>query len=377
MLLAGVVVNRLATFIIPFLSLVLTRDHGFTAGEAGAVLLCYGAGTLLSLLLGGLLTDALGRRATILLSLFAAGGLAVVLGFVEGTLPFVALLLLYGFFSDLYRPAVSSVIGDLLPPEERLSGYAALRTAVNLGWAVGLSVGGLLADLGPRVLFLGDGATTLLFGVIVWAGVPETRRADAPARALRPSELLRPLVESGVLRRSCAAALGWGLLVISWMTVFPLTAADGGFPPLVYGLLMGWNGLLVAVFQMPLAAALGGRRRLRVAAAGMALGGVCMALLPVVPHPSAWAVLMTFYTVGEMMVVPQLTAFVADRAPAEARGSWLGIHGACSYNLAFALAPAVLLPLREAVGDGVYWPAMLVVGVAPGVMVMRGLEREG
>ena len=375
-LLAGVVVNRLATFIIPFLTLVLTRDHGFSAAGAGAVILAYGAGTLLSLLLGGLLTDALGRRRTILLSLFLAGGIAVILGFVEETIPFVSLLMAYGFVSDLYRPAVASVIGDLLRPERRAQGYAALRTAVNLGWAVGLSLGGILADLGPRILFLGDGATTLAFGFIVLAGVPETRAAGAPSTPLRPSDLLRPLVEDPVFRRSCAAAAAWGLLVISWMTVFPLTVAAAGHPALVYGVVMGWNGLLVALFQLPVAAAVGPRRRLRAAAAGMALGGACVAAIPLVPHPSAWIALMTVYTLGEMLVIPQATAFVSDWAPPERRGSYLGIHGACSYNLVFAVAPLVLLQGRLELGDRLYWPALALLAVAPGVLLLRGLDRD-
>ena len=95
------------------------------------------------------------------------------------------LLVAFGFIADLYRPAASAIIGDLLPSSERASGFAGLRMAVNLGWASGTAIGGLLADWDWRLLFLGDGLTTLAYGVLVYFAIPETRpeALDGPAPA--------------------------------------------------------------------------------------------------------------------------------------------------------------------------------------------------
>src|SRR5512144_2723058 len=154
-LIFGTLVNKLGTFILPYLALVLLRDFHLGEARAARLLFAYGAGSLVSILAGGVLTDRLGRRRTLLISLFGSGLLAVAMGLAPSAGAFVPLLLAFGFIGDLYRPAASAVIGDLLPSSERASGFAGLRMAVNLGWAAGTALGGVLADWNWRLLLLG------------------------------------------------------------------------------------------------------------------------------------------------------------------------------------------------------------------------------
>ena len=77
----GTLVNKLGTFIFPYLSLVLMRDFGMTPARAGLLMTCHGLGAIVSVLTGGVLTDRLGRRRTLLLSMFGGGILAVAMGF--------------------------------------------------------------------------------------------------------------------------------------------------------------------------------------------------------------------------------------------------------------------------------------------------------
>ena len=146
LLLAGTLVNKLGTFVVPYLTLVLLRDLHMAEREAGYLIFAYGAGSLVSILTGGVLTDRLGRRRTLLLSLIGSGVLALVMGLLPSPRLFVPLLVAFGFIADLYRPAASAMIGDLLPSSQRASGFAGLRMVVNLGWAAGTALGGVLAD---------------------------------------------------------------------------------------------------------------------------------------------------------------------------------------------------------------------------------------
>ena len=180
LLLTGTLINKAGTFIVPYLTIVLLRDFHLTETEAAELLFAYGAGSIVSILAGGFLTDRMGRRVTLLVSLFGSGVMAVGMGFATSARVFVPLLVLFGFVADLYRPAASAIISDLLPSGQRATGFAALRMAVNLGFAVGMGVGGLLADWSWRWLFFGDGLTTLAYGVVVFLFVPETR-PEAPA----------------------------------------------------------------------------------------------------------------------------------------------------------------------------------------------------
>ena len=165
LLLVGTLVNKLGTFIVPYLTLVLLRDLHMREGEAARLLFAYGAARSSRSSPAASITDRFGRRRTLLVSLFGSGVLAVAMGLAPSARFFVPLLVAFGFIADLYRPAASAIIGDLLPSSERASGFAGLRMAVNLGWASGTAIGGLLADWDWRLLFLGDGLTTLAYGV--------------------------------------------------------------------------------------------------------------------------------------------------------------------------------------------------------------------
>src|SRR5260221_6526365 len=168
LLVMGSFVNKLGTFIIPYLTLVLRKDFRLEDAAAARLLLAYGGGSLVSIVVGGVLTDHLGRRLTRLLSLLRSRAIAVALGLVSSIRIFAPLLVLLGFVADLYRPAASAIIGDLLPSSQRATGFAAVRTAVNLGFAVGMSLAGFLAPWGSPVSFLPGGGGSRLHGALVF-----------------------------------------------------------------------------------------------------------------------------------------------------------------------------------------------------------------
>ena len=71
-LFAGAFVNRLGTFVLPFITLYLT-SRGYSAPQAGLGLAAYGVGAIAAQGVGGLLADRLGRRNAIALSSMIGG----------------------------------------------------------------------------------------------------------------------------------------------------------------------------------------------------------------------------------------------------------------------------------------------------------------
>src|SRR5690242_939511 len=67
----GTFVNRFGTFVMPFLALYLTR-RGFTPAQGGVAVAAYGGGHFAASLIGGHLADRIGRRTTIVISMFAS-----------------------------------------------------------------------------------------------------------------------------------------------------------------------------------------------------------------------------------------------------------------------------------------------------------------
>ena len=389
-LIFGTLVNKLGTFILPYLALVLLRDFHLGEHTAARLLFAYGSGSLVSILAGGVLTDRLGRRRTLLLSLFGSGLLAVAMGLAPSARQFVPLLLAFGFIGELYRPAASAVIGDLLPSSERASGFAGLRMAVNLGWAAGTALGGVLADWSWRLLFLGDGLTTLAYGVIVFLAIPDTRPGGvvlavtrAPASEDSPATspaAHRPLAPAGhplfdlVYLQMLAAAFLFTFIFCSNLSVFPLTVTRGaGYPARVYGALVAVNGLLIAFFEISIVAWLKRFRRLRVAALGNLLCACGFGMLGLVMHWAWFLLAVLVFTAGEILASPQAMSFVADWAPPVARGRYLSFYQA-TWSIAFAVNPALALPLHAALGERLFWGLMPLVAL-PAVVTFLRLDR--
>ena len=231
-LFAGSFVNRLGTFVLPFLTLYLTR-RGSSPAEAGIAIACYGLGGLLSQAAGGLVADRLGRRNAIAVSMFGAAVLTLALWRSTSLAVIYPVTFALAAFAELYRPASSALIADLLPPEQRVTAFTLYRLTVNVGWAVGLAIGGFLADHFVAVAFVGDAITSIAFGVIALVALPHgtrsTRREETHLATARASIL----ADRGFLL-FLAGVLTAGVVYSQNVSTLPLHVRDAGFAASTY-----------------------------------------------------------------------------------------------------------------------------------------------
>jgi MFS family permease len=80
-------------------------------------------------------------------------------------LPIVIAAAMIGIFAGSYHPAASALMVDIVPPEQRVRAFAALRLAGNAGFACGSAAGGVLVNYSLFWLFAGDALTTVCYGV--------------------------------------------------------------------------------------------------------------------------------------------------------------------------------------------------------------------
>ena len=366
-LFAGAFVNRLGTFVLPFITLYLT-SRGYSVPQAGLGLAAYGLGAIGAQGVGGLLADRLGRRNTIALSMFGGAALTLSLVWVDGLLPIVVVVMLLGFVAELYRPASSALLTDLIRPEARVAAFSANRLALNIGFAAGLTLGGLLAARSYHLLFIGDAVTSAAFGVIALAALPHGTRTT------RHEE--RHLTGAG---RSMAADRGFLLFLAAvFMTAvvymqnastFALHVVDLGYSTKVYGLLQAMNGVLVTLLELPISSWTQHRPRTRMIALGAVLVGLGFAELAFVKALPGLLIMVMIWTLGEIVESPATSAFVADRAPEHARGRYQGALG-----MMYACA-AVVGPLA---GTSIYhlspnalWLACGVAGFGSAALALR------
>ena len=110
-LFAGTFVNRFGSFVLVFLVLYLT-DKGYSGPEAGLALAMYGLGQMAAATVGGHLADRLGRRTTIVISMYSAAGALVLLYHQDALWAIMVMTFLVGATAELYRPAAAEEDSD-------------------------------------------------------------------------------------------------------------------------------------------------------------------------------------------------------------------------------------------------------------------------
>ena len=157
-----VFVNRSGHMVLFFMVLYLTRDLNFTVSLAGELISIYGVGALIGAYLGGRLSDTIGSLRIQKFSLILNGTGYILLDFFFSPLMIGILLFFNAVVGEAFRPASTTALAAMAPPVLRSRIFALNRLAVNLGIAIGPTVGGILALYDYSYLFWVDGLTCLL-----------------------------------------------------------------------------------------------------------------------------------------------------------------------------------------------------------------------
>ncbi|GAA1586956.1 MFS transporter [Actinomadura kijaniata] len=363
----GTLVNRTGAMVQPFLALFLSTTRGLSIAQAGLVVTVLGIGSLGAQVIGGALADRIGRRTTMTLATFATGGAMLALGYARGLPMIMAAALLLGLTMDMYRPASAAAVADIIDPADRPRAFAMLFWAINLGWAVAMVFGGMLADQGFLWLFWINAATCVLFGALVWRAVPESRPepgADEGAPRGGFGEVLR----DRVMVAYTLLFLAYVFTLMQGMTTMPLAMRELGLGPRDYGLAIAMNGVLIVLAQPLVGPWLARFDRGPVLALGFALTGVGYAATALATTVWGFVGTILLWTVGEIIASVSGQAIVADLARPHLRGRYSALWG-MAWSGGFLLAP---LGGTQLLGFGreVLWLTCGGIGVAAAAGVL-------
>lgn len=333
----GTFLNKFGTFVLPFLAIYMTR-LGYTPAQAGLAIAAYGVGTLGACVLGGHLADRLGRRKTIVLSMFTGAAVMLCLSQARSLPLIVFFSALVGLAGELYRPASSALLADLVPAGQRVTAFAAYRMSFNAGWAFGPATAGLLAKHSFLWLFVGDAATSLLYGFVAWFALPSGLRGTRTENSLL--ETFKVVRDDKRFLQVLCAALAVGLVFVQVFSTMSLQITQSGFSAATYGLVISMNGLLVVLCELPLTVITKRFPARRVMALGYLLIGVGFASNVLERTLPLLLLTTAMFTLGEMISMPVGGAYVADLAPAAQRGLYMGTYGMV-WAVAFVCGPSL------------------------------------
>lgn len=363
--------------VVPFMSIYLTQFHHYSIAQAGVVMGIFGAGAIAGGFLGGKLTDKYGFRHIQLFTLAGGGLLFVALGQMNSYALICVVTFLLSLVNEAFRPANATAIAHYSRPENRTRSYSLNRLAINLGWAFGGGLGGLLASFNYQLLFWVDGCTNLAAALLLW-------RFLKPAAIVRSAEHHEPVDPGASAYRDKFYLLFIVCTTLFAMCFFQLFTnltiyykQELHFSESFIGMLMALNGLIIAFIEMVLVYRLEGKRsHLSYITSGVALCAVSYLLYNLFPGTTMLAVgAVITITFGEILSMPFMNAFWISRSNNHNRGQYAGL-----YTIAWALAQVLGPSLGAQVAQHynfawLWWLVGLVCSVsATGFFYMRRLQ---
>jgi MFS family permease len=307
------------------------KTMGGNAQTVGFLLAGFSLLQLLATPFLGRLSDRIGRRKVILVSL-AGNALAMVIFAAATQLAILPLLFLSRLLAGATAgnlSACQAAIADVTEGDARTKGMGMLGAGIGLGLVLGPVIGGELSHFGPWAPPMGAAAMALADLIGAFFLMPETRRVAPPPD---PAALAAPKASLGdvLAQRPLLMVLALYFLTFLAMTNLQvalafLVDARFGWGKTEVGRLFGIMGLLGLIIQggliVPLTRAFG---QLNLVLIGTVSLGIGMALIGSAQHP--WMVVggLVFVGIGLGVTNPLLSVIASQLAGAESRGAVLG-----------------------------------------------------
>lgn len=327
-------INRAGTMVIPFLSLYLTKSLGFTVSNVAWIMSAFGLGSVVGSWLGGKLTDQIGYYKVMCYSLISTGILFIALQFLSTFVAFCIGIFLVMLVADTFRPAMFVALSAYSKPENKTRSVTLIRLAINLGFSAGPAVGGLIiTSLGYGGLFWVDGITCIAATLVLINVLnPKTTKTLDEVKVKNP----KSAYADKAFLMFLVAMLFFGIVFLQYFSTMPIYYKDVHFlTELEIGFLLGMNGFLIFVFEMPLIKWLENTRFNKTSL--MLIGAILTGLSFLILNLSGWVgvlvIGMLLMTFGEMIAFPFSNAFAMDRAKKGNQGEYMAL-----YSIAFSIA---------------------------------------
>ncbi len=334
-------INRAGTMVLPFLSKYLKEDLNFTLDQVGWIMVSFGCGSMLGSWLGGKLSDKIGFYKIMIFSLLTSGlmffGLQHITTY-EGLLVAIFLIMT---IADMFRPAMFVSLAAYAKPENRTRALTLVRLAVNLGFAAGPALGGLIImNIGYQGLFWVDGFTCVTAILIFWIMVKEKQHSSYLNKE-NPGEILTASVfKDGPFWTFLIMCLINGIIFFQLFSTLPIYHKEQfNLTEFRTGLLLAFNGILIFFMEMPIVSYIERKKfdKVKVVTVGTFIMGLCMYLLIINQWEIVLWIMMFCMTFGEMLAFPFSNSFAMSRAPKGHEGRYMAIF-TMSYSFAHILS---------------------------------------
>jgi len=314
---------------------VYAERYGANAFTVGLLFASFSLAQFVCAPLLGRLSDRIGRKPIILMSLFGTA----IASFITGAAGVLWLLFVGRIVDGASGSSVSvaqASVADVVPGKDHARAFGLLGAAFGVGFVLGPALGALSALRGPHLPFYVAGVVALANGIVAIFRLPETHN-ERREKSVKPAS-----VHSAEL---------WRLVMIAFIAIAAFSGFEATFALLAksrfdlgeagIAMIFVCIGLFLVIVQAgfvrPVGAKLGVRGSV---SAGLVFNAAGLAVLAFAEH---WVVLvpaLVLLTVGQGLTAPNFTAMVSGGVSPQQRGEALGLQQSAS-ALARVIGPAL------------------------------------
>lgn len=322
------------TMLFPFFALYITSKFNVGMTQAGIVLGVFSISSLVGSVVGGALTDRLGRRKLIIFGLIASAVSTLTLGSVNQFALLFPLAVMIGILSDVAGPAHQAMIADILPADKRQEGFGILRVVGNMSWIIGPTIAGFVAAIDKTFfsLFVADAIISCFVAVLFYKLIPETK--PQPKEGTKPESLGETFRGYGHVFRDfafvafIAASIIMTTVYIQMYNSLSVFLRDThGVTPQGYGFLLTSSAITVILFQFSTTRLIKNKPPFLMMALGSLIYMVGFGMFGFVAAYFLFVTAIVIVTIGEMIVMPVSQALAANFAPEDKRGRYMAVFG--------------------------------------------------
>lgn len=326
------VVSAMGNFVYPFLTFFLTERMGFNTETAGEFFLASALFQAAGSILGGKLTDHIGRKKLLTGFQLLSALCFMPCPFLGTSITIPFLLILSGMFTGAVQTVSSAMISDLTCKDNRVRSFSLLYMGTNIGFAVGPMIAGFLYKNHTNWIFFGNTFAILISMVLILIYIEETmpdmgaleqEEAEEAGEAAEEGSVFSALVKRPVLILFCIGRFVNQFVYSCIGFAIPLQLAHsfgGSLGPKYFGIIMSFTGFVVIAFTMPATRlTLKLKPLINIAMAGFfySIGFGMIGFIDTLP---LFLLSAFIFTVGEVLEATNAGAYIANNSPVTHRG---------------------------------------------------------
>src|SRR3990167_11088784 len=353
-LMVPIFINSLGDMIPLFLALYL-KNKNVSIAIIGVIISCYGAGGILGGYLGGYLSDKMNSYLVAIFSLFINAVLLIFLTVAAKQFYLLLIIFFLGLFNSAFRPAIMLLLTQLVDNKERTKVFGLRRVFINLGVSVGAVLGGLLATVNFKLVFIYNAVLCVVASLFLFKNLVNFTFSIAHDE----KRYISQNKEVSLLTHDLGKKYYWIMCLIMLLNVFIFVQLNATYPlylkshygmnPYQFSLIFTLNTIMIVLIEVPLLNFLKKYNQHAVIATGSLMLCVGMALLPISKLISFAFILCVIWTVGEILFFPTSLNMAISATP-ENQGRYMGIYQMI-FSVGYFVGPmigAFIYPYEEA-----------------------------